>query len=63
MKREPLQQKTVEGQAPKEGRKWARSEQPVVVDGQLGGANLDRGPERQNPEGTVDLPNPPPDER
>ncbi|HWV39846.1 MAG TPA: hypothetical protein VN033_15355 [Vulgatibacter sp.] len=35
------------------------SEQPVMADGQLGGGNLDRGPERANPEGTADTQNPP----
>lgn len=30
---------------------------PVVTDGQLGADNLHRGPERANPEGTVDTSN------
>ncbi|MGA9524674.1 MAG: hypothetical protein WBV82_24665 [Myxococcaceae bacterium] len=36
---------------------YTRGEMPVLVDGQLGGANLERGPERANPEGTVDTAN------
>lgn len=34
-----------------------------MADGQLGAGNLERGPERANPEGTVDTPNPPNDRR
>jgi hypothetical protein len=52
-----------EGQPPAPGKQWALSEQLLMVDGQLGAANLERGPERANPEGTVDTPNPPLDRR
>lgn len=48
---------------PSPRKRWVRSEQPILEDGQLGGANLDKGPERRNPEGTADRPNPPTDER
>ena len=34
-----------------------RSETTVVTDGQVGTHNLERGPERANPEGTVDTSN------
>lgn len=40
-----------------------RGEQTVMGDGQLGGRNIDRGPERRNPEGTALTPNPPADQR
>ncbi len=42
---------------------YVPSEQVVMADGQLGGNNIERGPERQNPEGTALTPNPPPDRR
>ncbi len=35
------------------------SEQTVISDGQLGAANLERGPERENPEGSALRPIPP----
>ncbi len=36
---------------------YTLSEMAVITDGQVGGANLERGPERANPEGTVDTAN------
>lgn len=52
-----------EGEPPEEERRYARSEEQLLGDGQLGAQNLERGPERQNPEGTSHLPNPAPEER
>jgi len=37
---------------------WTPSEETVLNDGQLGAANLQRGPEQRNPEGSIDLSNP-----
>lgn len=62
-KHPPSRQVVEEGEAPAPGRKWAKSEQPLMGDGQLGGDSLERGPERRNPEGTADTPNPPAGER
>lgn len=45
------------------GRRFIKGEHPIMADGQLGGEALDQGPERRNPEGTVDIPNPPADEK
>lgn len=61
--RPPARPQGEEAPAPSSGQRWVRSQQPILEDGQLGGANLDRGPERRNPEGTVDTPNPTPDAR
>jgi len=47
------------GNPPERDKSLTPSEQPVLTDGQLGAGNLERGPERANPEGTVDTPNPP----
>lgn len=59
----PKTEPSFEGEPPRPGKKWARSHHPIMEDGQLGGGNLNRGPERANPEGTSDLPNPPEDRR
>jgi hypothetical protein len=61
--RRPSSVPEAEGEEPERGKKWARSHQSIMEDGQLGGANLDRGPERANPEGTSLTPNPPEDRR
>lgn len=52
-----------EGEPHEREEKWAPSHQSIMEDGQLGGANLDRGPERANPEGTSGTPIPPADRR
>lgn len=51
------------GEPPAPGREWAKSEQPLMGDGQLGGDTLAQGPEYRNPEGTADTPNPPEESR
>gem|GEM_PF-3750612 len=56
--RDPSIGPEAKGQPSERERRLTPSEQPVIADGQLGGANLERGPERANPEGTVDTPNP-----
>lgn len=48
---------------PPSGEPRVIGETTILGDGQLGGENLERGPERINPEGTVDIANPPRDER
>jgi hypothetical protein len=45
------------GREPKVPGGYARSEEQVITDGQLGSHNLQRGPERANPEGSVDISN------
>lgn len=45
------------GAEPDHGDRYVRSEEPVLIDGQLGGRKMANGPEGANPEGSVDISN------